>query len=80
MPILKRETDHYTAVIKVFRVDKVVTDERGRPVTRDGSTLVPETPTPKENHEVAAFNIRNSDLETLVTKAIAHLNLVEDDE
>ena len=75
MPILKTELDHYTAVIKIFRVDKQSVSETSHQSRSIETTVEPK----KESTEVASINIRNGDLDALVAKAVAHLNLVEDD-
>ncbi len=74
MPILKTELDHYTAVVKIFRVDKQLVSETSHQSRSIETTVDPK----KESTEVASINIRSNDLIDLVTKAVAHLNLVED--
>lgn len=62
----------YTAVIEIVKTETVVI-----PATTRNNAYTPETKN-RENREVARIVIRADSIESLVTKAGAHLSLVED--
>lgn len=62
---------HYTAVIKISQSH---TTGPNRP----SNTLSPRPPEERKVTEIANIVIRADSIDSLITKATAHLNLVED--
>jgi hypothetical protein len=68
MAIDDQRPKHYTAVLKIYRVDEAIPADPNR-----------RTPKiEKDTTEVTSINLRNSELEPLLDKLTKHVALIEE--